>query len=176
MSRRPAFLRESMWRLLEESERAAIHDVVVQSREASARLVKAQEDVATHRRLARKFADQARSLLETMRERPDSHGSPPSVVRRVEALADDLAATAGSAQPRTMKPVISPDPPSPRVAAYSPPVEQPVEGPAAMDDEERDATQVGASPRTRSQLSREPTLRPDTVTSYDGDLEIIDPD
>lgn len=201
MSRRPDFIRESMWRLLDDSERAAIHDVVASSREASARLAKAQEDVSTHRRLARKFADQARSLLESMRDRDDSHGSPPSVVRRVATLAEDLD-TAAQAELRKATPESTSESPDHHAAvAYTPPTEMPVQAkavpvepkavpvepdvvrsePEEMDDELRVKTQVGASRRTRSQVTREPIV-PDpvvseadpSVISYEGDLEMIE--
>lgn len=200
MSRRPEWLRESIWKQLTDGERDGIFALVVGEREALARLEKAQADVATHRRLARKFADQARSLLESVRDKADSHGSPPSVVRRVEQLADELASTADSAAPRTALPdVSSPDGADRAVAAYTPPVSsgmtepppvrgaaelpgkepEPYEGPEDMDEDDREPTQVGALARVRSNVKREHTLPPeslrrDTVQSYDGELEVIE--
>jgi len=200
VSRRPEWLREGIWKQLSDTERESIFALVVGEREAVARLEKAQADVATHRRLARKFADQARSLLESVREKADSHGSPPSVVRRVEQLADDLASTADSAAPRTSVPDLSsPDRADRAVAAYTPPVtagmnEPPpvrgaaelpgkapeaYEGPEDMEEDDREPTQVGAVARVRSNVKREHTLPPETLRretlqSYDGELEVIE--
>ncbi len=185
-----------MWRLLDDAERTGIHKVVVSSREATARLAKAQEDVSTHRRLARKFADQARLLLEVMRDRDDSHGSPPSVVRRVASLAEGLD-TADQAQLRKATPESSSDGSDRHAAvAYTPPTEMPADPkgvrgelqvapvmmeakptkPEEEDEELRVKTQVGASRRTRSQVTREPLVHEadPSLMSYEGDLEMIE--
>lgn len=163
MSRRPDFLRESVWRMMEEPERVAVHRAVVTSLEATARLEKAMADVELHRRLARKFADQARGLLETLKEREESEGSPPSVVRRVEALVDDLNATAGGAERREdgLGGVAAYTPPTPpadlvqsSVRPLSRPPPEPPPHPADEDEDElRVPTVVGASRRTRSKLT-----------------------
>jgi len=103
--------------MMEESERVAVHKAVVTSVEATARLERALADVELHRRLARKFADQARGLLASMRDRPAPAHSSPSVVTRVEALVNDLSATASGVERREAE-----DRSGPREAvAYSPP-------------------------------------------------------
>lgn len=167
----PEFLRESVWRTMSEGERQGIVDLLVVADTHAERLAKALEDVERHRRLARGFAEQAKTLLESVRRASavDSHGSPPSVVRRVERLHEDLEATARSAGAR----VAAPDREGELV--YTPPVPPPtIPAPdVPLFDDDRMATQPGATRRTHGlarKVSEDPDadLRPRT---YSGDIE-----
>ncbi len=96
---RPSFLREGTWRLMNEPEQAGLLALVAEVDAANARATEAHASVEKYRGLSRKLAEQAKVLLEQVR-RTEAQGTPPSVVGRMERLADDLEATARGAERR----------------------------------------------------------------------------
>ena len=131
MSACPEFLRPSTWAAMNDAERAAISALIIEAASAVPQLEVAHAQVEQYRSLSRKLADQAKALLEQMR-RMHASATPPSVVGRMERLADDLAATASGAERREGSV-------EPGVAAYTPPVADDDD-----DDELRRPTLVGA--------------------------------
>ena len=97
---KPARMSQEGWDGLSAEDQAAVVAMADEVRVSAKHLEDALQQVATHRALSRKFAEQAKGLAAQMR-RSESADTPPSAVLRMAELAEDLEATSRGADRRT---------------------------------------------------------------------------
>lgn len=122
-SKPPSFIRESMWRLLNEEERVAIVACVEGELTAARRLRGALADVEKQKALSRKLAAQSKKLIDELKEmkaeakRLKEAAPEPKRQLRIDSLVEDLASTVEFADRRADMA----DEDEEAVLAYSPP-------------------------------------------------------